>query len=154
MDWMTLANIGTIIETVVVIIAAVYGFIQLREMLKARHFQATIELLDILGSDDVSGARHAALRVSSPAADASEAEWNDIQKASIAFNRAGWLLSHGLLDREMLFDMYCETIVKAWDKLQPYIEYAREARRFPRWQRHFELLTLDAREYGERHGHL
>jgi hypothetical protein len=154
MDWTTLANIGTVVETVLVTIGAIYGLVQLREILKSRHLQATIELLDILGSDDVAAARQAALEVSVPAGDLSEAEWKNIHKASLSFNRAGWLLTHGLVDKEMLFDMYCESIVGAWDKLEPYVEYAREAGRFPRWQRHFELLAEDARGYATRRGYL
>ena len=82
----------------------------------------------------------------------SEAEWSDIEKTSYAFNRAGWLLTHGLLDRDMLLDMYCETIFKAWNKLCPYIVHARTARRFPRWQEHFQELARDALDYAKLHG--
>lgn len=151
MDWSTLASIGAVIQTVVLVIAAIYGYRQVREMAKARDLQATIELLDIIGSDEVTRARHATFNLLPLPPYLSEAEWSDIEKTSKAFNRAGWLLKHGLLDREMLFDMYCETIFNAWDKLRPYIVHARETRRFDRWQRHFEDLANEAREYSRCH---
>lgn len=154
MDWTTLANIGTVFQTVVVSMAAVYGFIQLRDMLKSRHLQATIELLDILGAEDVVTARRAVHRLTAEPAEVLEADWIDIDRLSKSYNRAGWLLSHGLVDREMLLDMYCESILLAWDKLQEYIVYAREVRRFPRWQRQFQLLAREARNYADSHGYV
>ena len=145
-DWATLASFATVVQGIIVVIAAIYAYSQVREATRSRDLQATIELFELLGADDIKEIRRRLSTLSTKPEELSDEQWFEIEKVSNSYNRAGLLVAHGLLDEDILQDLFAETILLSWEKFSPYIQYERK-RRFGRYQNYFEYLAKRSQNF-------
>jgi len=150
MDWANLANIASVVEAVVVIFAAIYGVFQLREAVKGRNLSATIEMIELLGNDEFKDALANTVNLSKEPSQLSAKEWKVITKVAYPINRVGALMSHKMIDQEIVLELYAETINSAWKMLKPYIEY-RRVKTHQRWVINFERAAVQAQKFQKKY---
>ena len=135
-----LANAATFIEVLVVIIAAVYAYDQLREASKSRNLTAAMEMINLLGKKEIKDDIAALDELPKNPNKVKNGQWDQIYSVSHSFNRVGLLVERGLLQQDILLGMYAETIISTWNKLKPYIDHKRETK-IRRYQHYFEKLN-------------
>lgn len=139
-DWGTLANIATVIEAIIVLVAAIYAAAQLQEARRSRNLTATMQMIDLLGNDlfkdSLSKIRHLPSNPNKLTAD----EWKIITQVCYPINRVGAIIYQKMIDPTIVLELYAETISSSWRKLQPYIYY-RRTQTHPRWCLNFERIA-------------
>jgi hypothetical protein len=120
---------------------------QLRLTRKALELDGLTRAIDEI--DAVHAQRNAVLAPAFPAdpSQASPAEREQARVVTNAMNRLAYLIRKGLLREELVRDLYAESMVVTWDKLQQYIQsdrkkpgvarratyFEKQAERFRRW---------------------
>jgi hypothetical protein len=128
-------HVASIIDIANLVVAAATSigiflvFWQIRETKKDRHLQATLAIYDILGSEDQRELRRDIyLSLPKNPAEFSADILAKVEKVCAAFQRTGLLFSKGFIKKKILLQSYAESAIQSWNKLQPYIEYARKQR--------------------------
>jgi hypothetical protein len=71
----------------------------------------------------------------------------NIRSYSHLLNHIGFLLAHKYIDVKSLYPMLGDSVIKTWDKLEPFIKKEREDSDFPLFQVQFEYLVKEMRLY-------
>ena len=141
-DWAALAQI---VQLLVVLYALYYAWGQVAEAGRARKLQATRELLNEIGSEDIRKARHHVLdeMSSDDVLDLSQIEDKNWQarKVAVAYDRVGYMVSQRLIPEDALFYFQRDEIQALWMKLEPYIVKVRTNPTRRNYCAHFEELA-------------
>lgn len=149
--WSILASISTILGFAILIWAAIVALNQLKEMTKARHLDAMLQVHEMLASAEARNHRkYIYIKLKSKPDKLSAEEREHIEQVSVTFDRIGNLVEYGLVPKDILFDSHCEVIIRAWQKLEPYIMHHRQLIG-GRHVEHFEKLAAEARDYQSKH---
>lgn len=149
--WSILASISTILGFAVLIWAAIVALSQLKEMTKARHLDAMMQVHEMLASVEARNHRkYIYTKLKSNPEKLTAKEREHVEQVSVAFDRIGNLVEYGLVPRDVLFDSHCEVIIRIWQKLEPYILHHRQMIG-GRHVEHFEKLAVAAQKYHSKH---
>jgi Domain of unknown function (DUF4760) len=154
----TLATFGTFLVIAATAIAAI---VQLRHARSSNHIAALNELRETMESADFQAAQHfvegeLAKRLSDPAfryqTDAPAARTDETRPLHAKINSLGnfyesigILVKTGLVDRDLVLEIWCGNVIRAWGALAPITAIAR--RKSDSVWENFEYLTLLAREW-------
>jgi hypothetical protein len=143
--WSAIGAGSAAIGTVVVSLAAIYAYMQVREAKASRTLGAMITIYEQYQSLDSRLAR-ATLYRGDDLTKYSDEELEPIRRLLSQFELLGILVEHSLLDFELVANVFDDVPIM-WRLLQPYILDRRERRKNPRRAIYFELL---AQKYAER----
>ena len=149
--WTKLAGIATTLEAVVVTVGAIYAAIQWRESVRSRNLTVTVQMLEILGDEEIKQAIRLLRELPQEPEKLSDQDWNLVAKVSHRFSRVGLLVLHKMLEEEIVLDMYSGMIISTWERLRPYILFRRAQDDPSRWQCHFEQLAACSYKYRQEH---
>ena len=152
MSWELLANIATAIGLPVVCTAAVFAYLQLKEMAAARWTEATAKVFEMLIQDEETRkARRYVRTCQLPLpGEATEEQWNIMYRVWVSFDNLGVLVAHKMLPAHLSMEMFHGSIIECWEKLAPHIHQERAARG-GRYQVFFEDLYCRSIEYRNSH---
>lgn len=149
--WSTLASIATTLGVMIVIPTAIVALRQLKEMTKARHLQAMLQVYEMIGSESARKHRkfiYTELKSAPETLTSDERE--HVEQISITFDRIGILVASDLIPKDELLAGHCEVIIRTWNKLEPYIKHYRKV--IGNYHaKHFETLAILAQEYHSKH---
>ena len=149
--WSILSSVATILGFVIVIYAAVVALGQLKEMTRARHLEAMLQVYEMIGSEEARKHRKFIYtELKSKPEELTPSEREHVEQVSVTFDRIGKLIESGLVPRDELLESHCEVIIRSWRRLEPYILYHRRVVG-GRHGQHFEHLAATAQEYHSRH---
>jgi hypothetical protein len=143
--WSAIGAGSAAIGTVVVSLAAIYAYMQVREAKASRTLGAMITIYEQYQSLDSRLAR-ATLYRGDDLTKYSDEELEPIRRLLSQFELLGILVEHTLLDFELVANVFDDVPIM-WRLLQPYILDRRERRKNPRRAIYFELL---AQKYAQR----
>jgi hypothetical protein len=149
--WSMLASIATVLGVIVVIPTAIIALRQLKEMTKARHLEAMLQVYEMIGSESARKHRkfiYTELKSAPEALTSDERE--HVEQISVTFDRIGKLVASDLIPKDELLSGHCEVIIRSWNKLEPYILHHRKV--IGNYHaKHFETLANLAQEYHSKH---
>ncbi|WP_305785328.1 hypothetical protein [Symbioplanes lichenis] len=100
--WSIAASIAAVIGAVVVVCAALLTIRQLREMTKARHLAAMLQIYELIGSPDARAARRRIYReLKSEPSEVTNREREAIDDVAIILDRVGLLVKAELVPAEI-----------------------------------------------------
>lgn len=149
--WSMLASIATVIGVVILIPTAIVALRQLKEMTKARHLEAMLQVYEMIGSE--SARKHRKFiytELKSTPEELTSNEREHVEQISVTFDRIGKLVASDLIPKDELFAGHCEVIIRSWNKLEPYIKHHR-GMIGRHHAKHFEALAILAEEYYSKH---
>jgi hypothetical protein len=129
MSFETAGQLASILSTLAAVFGLFYIAKQLKEAQKTRNFQATLELVNFLGSEEQRSLRRRLYAI--PEADIihkADAFVDVLERVGFGFSRAGFLAEKGFIDQNLVLEMYSESIIATWNRLRPYVVRAREMR--------------------------
>jgi len=125
---------------------------QLRLTRKALELDGLSRVIDEV--DRVHAQRDAVLAPGFPA-DPNRASPDQIEQARVvtnAMNRLAYLVQKDLLREKLVRDLYAESMVITWDKVQEYVKSDRQRRGAPRRAAHFEKQAERFRRWLSKEG--
>jgi hypothetical protein len=151
-----LSAASTVIASIVVVVAAVLAFFELKHMARDATVSALSIVLNELGIQEVSRARHSLLTYPLPKVETlsdDKADYWRLHAVWTSFDKVGAMVHFELIPRDIILELYCESIIRCWHRLKPYIERERERLGHDQYQKYFEELYHTAVEYkGETYG--
>ena len=148
--WTAISAVSTLVEATVVTATAILVFIQLKEMAAARSLEALSRVFDTVTTEEMSEARRYVLSQElPPPGEASPEVYRKMHKVWVSFDNLGLLVDHGMLPEEIALDMFYDTVVRCWQKLETHIQHERETRG-TKYQKFFEMLYHRSVEHSRR----
>jgi hypothetical protein len=144
--WSAIGAGSAAIGTVVVSLAAIYAYMQVREAKASRTLGAMITIYEQYQSLDSRLARATLYSGDDLLTEFSDEELEPIRRLLSQLELLGILVEHKLLDFELVANVFDDVPIM-WKLLEPYILDRREKRKNPRRAIYFELL---AQRYAER----
>ena len=147
MDWTAISGITALVQAVVVIIALVYGALQLRESAKSRSLSIFLPLYEELNSP-----KSVALRKKLYTETGGDPTlYTDEQEELInnivnQLDFLGFLTQNKLIDFKLVAPLYYGTVIRCWEKASPYVLHQRDLRK-TRFAYYFEFLYLKCKRY-------
>jgi len=150
MDWSILSTVFSLIQTIIVIVAAVWAYFQLKEMKKGTIAQTFFSIVEVVQEPRVRQARDILMTIKNQ----NYNQWteNERKSAEIAcstYDNVGILLKVEVLDFRMIIDHWHNSIMKCWNRAQPMINKYREERGKDFWSG-FQWLYDNCIEEGYR----
>ena len=149
-----------LIETVVLSITLVFLVVQIGfqgdeidEEAKSRQIDSLTQMFGSLDTDEASMNRKFVFTKLPDVTKASEEDWRVASKVWVSLDHVGLLVEYGLINEELVMEMYVETIIRCWIKLRAYVILERQKRGElgRRYQKYFELLAKKAEKYYIKH---
>ena len=138
--WTAVSAIATLVEATVVTVTAILVYIQLKEMAAARSLEALSRVFDTVTTEEMSEARRYVLNQElPPPGEAPPEAYRKMHKVWVSFDNLGLLVDHRMLPEEIALDMFYDTVVECWQKLEPHIQHERDTRG-TKYQKFFEDL--------------
>ena len=155
MSWEMLSAIGTFGQFIVVIAAAAFATMQIRQLRRQNELQATIPYFNYARSEVYrSAARLIHMQRSDPpdeqlaialaAADVSDPRVQQLSAHGDFFNELGLLVQEGLIDGRVVLTHFYFHIGAAWAVLRPFAAKCRRTQKSHMWGS-FEALAVRAR---------
>lgn len=145
--WTVLSSISTAIASVVVIITLILSYRGLKETVRSRSLDALRETFQNLTAEDMSVSRRYVLTKDLPMPGKVSAEaYEHMHKVWVAYDNLGIMIHNKLLPREIALSMFHDSIIKCWQKLEPYIQYE-EFKRKTYYQIYFKELYKASCQY-------
>lgn len=133
--------------TPLVVLGALAAWWQLREMAKARSLEGFSRMIGELSTPEMSKARRYVLRHDlPPAGSVPEYIYQRMHMVWVSFDKVGLMVEFELIPSELVLEMYYQSIIDSWEKLEPYIRYERETFK-RRYQEYFQKLYDRALTY-------
>ncbi len=149
--WAAVSSLATLVGAVVVSIAAVLAYLQLREMATARSLEAFSRVIDGLTTEEMSKARRYILSNNLPPPDEiTPAMYDQMHKLWVAFDNVGIMVAFKMIPERVVLEMFHSTIIRCWQKLEPYILHERRKRKTT-YQVYFEDLYHRSIRYRDMH---
>ncbi|HEV2262281.1 MAG TPA: DUF4760 domain-containing protein [Candidatus Rubrimentiphilum sp.] len=159
-EWLT--AIGTLGTFVVIAASAVAALIQLRHMRATNQLSALNELFEVFESPAFQDARRfinhdfsklledpesRKLALQRPVAK----QFESARMVAAFFENVGTLVKRGIIDPDILCDLWSNIIIQTWWRLSSWIVSARAKSGIPGLWENFEYLTAIAETYVETH---
>jgi hypothetical protein len=142
-----------VLQTLVLVVAGIVAWWQLREVQRARYLGAIIHVYDELGNRETYEDADAALGLPASIEEYTPEELELATWTTRVYEKLGFLVESGLIPAEYIIPLYSRRIVWTWDALQPFIQSQRSQRddggayRMSGDGRYFELLAKRALDY-------
>jgi hypothetical protein len=135
-NWAAIAQIA---QAVIVLFALIYTVVQLNEVGKARKLQATRDIMNERGGEDVRKDRWWVLYEMDPDLTKlnEDQRWKALRIA-VAYDRVGYMVKQHLIPEDALFYFQQDEIKMLWEKLEPVVK--EEQKRRPNHCKRFEDL--------------
>lgn len=145
--WNMVTAIATGIQAIVVIIAAIFAFYQVREANRARRDAVALALIERLNDVEAAQRRRRVYslkpkQVLCP----SEQQLSDMGQVANEFHALGFLLKQGVVDERTVLGLYYGAATRGWAVLSPWIMKQR-AKRGTLYAEYFEYLKDRAAIY-------
>lgn len=142
-NWSDWAAIAQVLQFIIVLIALIYAKGQVDEAGRARRLQATRDLLDEIGGEEIRALRSWVLN-EMPPLDALTADqhWK-ARRVAVSFDRIGFMVKQRLIPEDALFEWQRDEIKQLWPKLKPVVEDMRNTRNRPHYCVHFQYLATE-----------
>jgi hypothetical protein len=130
MMWEAMSAISTLVGTIVVIIAAIFAYFQLKEMTNARWAEAVTKVFDMLvTNNEISEARRYIRNNDLPnPGNASPEVYEQMWKVWVSFDNLGVMIVFKMLPEHLPLEMFHSTVIECWEKLEPHIIHERRER--------------------------
>ena len=159
-EWLT--AIGTLGTFVVIAASAVAALVQLRHMRSSNQLAALSELFDVFESSAFQDARRFINHEFSQLLEDPENRRRALQRpvsqqfervrlVAGFFENVGVLVKRGIIDRDILCDLWATIIIGTWDRLSSWIVSGRTNSGNPALWENFEYLTAIAQKWVETH---
>lgn len=151
-EWTDKAQaISSMVGTATVLLAAIFGYLELREFNRARTARTTTEIQEKWDSPRFQESRAVVNGwIDSVGADGQEQMPREIRRSMDVvvnyFERVGHLLEQGAIDREDADAMISPLVVRYWCAYSPYIERLRERHDSPEMAEAFERWAARTQE--------
>jgi hypothetical protein len=155
----TLATFGTF---VVIAATAIAAIVQLRHARSSNHIAALNELRETMEAPEFETADHFVqtqlsaklqdpafrYQIAVPSARTDEVRplWGMIRAIGNYYETMGVLVATGLVDRELVLQVYCERVISAWERFEPVVTIGRRRLGDVLWE-NFEYLTVVAQDW-------
>ncbi len=142
-----------VLQTVVLVVAGLVAWRQLREAQRARFLGAIIHMYDELGSREAYEDADAALGLPVSIEEYTPEELELATWTTRVYEKLGFLVESGMIPAQYIIPLYSRRIIWTWDALQPFIQEQRRLRddggayRMSGDGRYFELLAKRAANY-------
>ena len=141
----------SIVQTVLLCVAAVYGFRQVREARRNRQLTAAFPLFNAINSrESVEKRRALYLEVPNDATAANTQEKLLVNDVINQLDFLGYLTRVESLELNIVLGLYYGTIIRCWHHSAPYVQEERFTRE-THFAEHFEWIASRAHEYQDRH---
>ncbi len=145
-----------VLQTVVLVVAGLVAWRQLREAQRARFLGAIIHMYDELGSREAYEDADAALGLPASIEEYTPEELELATWTTRVYEKLGFLVESRMIPAQYIIPLYSRRIIWTWDALQPFIQEQRRLRddggayRMSGDGRYFELLAKRAVGYRAR----
>jgi hypothetical protein len=145
-----------VLQTLVLVVAGLVAWRQLREAQRARYLGAIIRTFDDLGSRESFEDADAALGLPTRVEEYTPEETELATWTTRVYEKLGFLVESGLIPADYIIPLYSRRIIWTWDALQPFIQDQRRLRdtggayRMSGDGRYFETLAKRALTYRAR----
>jgi hypothetical protein len=153
--WAVVAAIAAAIQTAILAVAAFYAFTQVREAQRTRLLNIRTTLRQEIDSEESRKNRRALFNelpddlTSSLTA---EQEWV-VDRVVIEYENIASLIEDGLIDFNLIADLYGNGAVRSWKRVEPWIQKQRALRNNATFAPNFEKFAWKCIEYNMRkHG--
>jgi hypothetical protein len=142
-----------VLQTVVLVVAGLVAWRQLREAQRARFLGAILRMYDELGSREAYEDADAALGLPVRIEEYTPEEMELATWTTRIYEKLGFLVDSGMIPAKYIIPLYSRRIVWTWDALQPFIQEQRRLRddggayRMSGDGRYFEMLATRAADY-------
>jgi hypothetical protein len=158
MIWQILTAIAAVISTAIFAGALWYARIQVKEIKQNRKLQEVVAIFKELKTPELVAARRYIYESFPEDLEGIELGQlkTHLQKAEVAFivfDRLGYLIEQGHVDKEPILDNYWPLIWRCWKKSEKLIHWTREQRGQKESLRKFEYLFNLAEVYRIQHGY-
>ncbi|HKY55153.1 MAG TPA: HAD family hydrolase, partial [Anaerolineales bacterium] len=145
--WTAISSISTAIASIVVIIALIFTYRQIKEMVQARHLEALLEVFNKLTPEDISKSRRYILTNDLPEPGSASPEvYEHMHKVWVSFDNLGLMVHLKMLPKEIALPMFYGQTIKFWNKLERHIQYEEYIRK-TWYQIYFKQFYELSREY-------
>ena len=159
-EWLT--AIGTIGTFVVIAASAIAALMQLRHMRATNQLSAITELFEDLESPAFQEARRFVNRQLPELLEDPEnrrlalerpipAKFEQARMIFGFFENVGTLVKRGIVDADLLCDLWSPIIVSTWDRLSSWALSSRAVHHNPSLYENFEYLAVTAKQWMEKH---
>lgn len=147
LTWEAVTAIATVAQAIVVIVAAIFAYYQVREANRTRRDAVALALIERLNDAEAGRRRRriyamSAKQVLRP----SERELADMSQVANEFHALGFLLKRGVVDEATVLGLHYGAVTRAWSVLSPWIMEQRK-RRGTLYAEYFEHLKDRAALY-------
>jgi len=124
MNWIIITALATVIMAISIIFTSIFAIFQLREIKKARKFDAFLNISQFLQREDIRKSRVSVLR------DKWENTLEQCEALGLALSsyEALWyMIFNNLVEKELVLAQYRQSIIITWEKFKPVIlEYRKK----------------------------
>lgn len=137
-------------QSIVVIFAMIYAKGQAEEASRGRKLQATRELINEIGNEEIRADRFWVLRKMPEACGLTSREVWRARRVAVAYDRVGYMVRQKLIPEDILYDWQKDEIEQLWKKLKPIIDDERKFR--SHHCQHFQYLAeVWFKDMGKKH---
>ena len=141
------AAVATLLQTIVVIVAAIFGVHQLNESRRSRGVTAALDIFNRIHNREASQRRWRLYREIGPAyPDITHEQELVMQDVISDMYYLGYLVEEKLVEFRLVAGLYYGTAIRCWRACEPYIRDER-ARRGTKFAHYFEKFYLRCVEY-------
>jgi hypothetical protein len=142
-----LANVATVLSSIVVIVGGVIAVIQLKEMAKVRSLDGTLRIYEIIGSEGARRDRgHIYNQLNLHPNEITPEDRIIIERTLVFLDRVSTLINEGLVPRKVIFRSHGEIFVRTWRACAPYVHHLRQSSS-PNFVLNLEKIALDTTKY-------
>lgn len=142
-NWDAVAAIATAISTLVITVALVLAYLEIREIRKATYATAYKAAFDILQAEEIRSARRFVFR---ELKDKDLKEWTEddtrtAEKVCYTYDGIGQMVRHGFLPKNSIVDSWGVSLRRSWDIVKPLVFSLRKEFNAPEVWDDFEWLA-------------
>jgi hypothetical protein len=124
LDTATLVAISVgAVQTLVLVIAGLVAWFQLRETAKTRYLEAIVRVFEDFGSEEAYHYADLVLGLPTRVEDYTPAEVELATWVVRAYEKIGFLVESGMIPEEYIIPLYSRRIVWTWTAVQPYVTW-------------------------------
>jgi hypothetical protein len=126
---------------------------ELRESTKNRQGSFMFEVFKGLSTEEARKDRSFIFGNSLPGPDKtlSDPAWKTMNNVWTQLNQLGLYIEKGLIEEDLVMELYWDVILKCWNKLEGHLKVQRDKRHNNMYQKYFEILAKRAEKYRKEH---
>lgn len=167
-----LNTLGTMFTVVIVATAAIAALVQLRHLRAGNQINAMLSIGEALDSEFLDGANLVARELATALEDPDfraysvaltrglpptdvKAEYARLRRVANAlgnkYEELGILVNHGIVDKDIFIERYCNIITLSWNNMQAFTALEREAAGTSAIWENYEFLAVLSQDWSKQH---